>query len=85
MKRFILFFFTFAAYTFSQESLIKPGENLVIDGIPPVPTSIAEAVGRYTEFRSAALLDFHPTKHEMLIRTRFADVLQIHLVKMPWR
>jgi dipeptidyl aminopeptidase/acylaminoacyl peptidase len=74
---------------FSQSSdgappaVIKPGENLVIENIPAIPASIAEKANQYGEFRSAALLDWDPVKREMLISTRFADVPQIHLVKMP--
>lgn len=58
-------------------------ENLVVDGIPPIPSTIVEGVGRYTEFRSAAFLDWHPTEVQMLIATRFADAPQVHLVKQP--
>ena len=85
MKRFALFFslvITLRVVVFSQ-SFIAPNENLVTDGIPQIPTSIAEAVGRYTEFRSASLSNWHPLKREMLIFTRFGDVPQVHLVKMP--
>lgn len=32
---------------------ITPTENLVLEGIPPIPASLVETVGRYTEFRSA--------------------------------
>lgn len=67
----------------AQEPTVKPGENLIIDGIPPIPASIAEGVGRYTEFRSAGISSWHPTRYEMLISTRFADVPQIHHVKTP--
>jgi len=58
-------------------------ENLIVDAIPPIPSAIVEGVGRYSEFRSAVFLDWHPTKVEMLISTRFADVPQVHLVKQP--
>jgi dipeptidyl aminopeptidase/acylaminoacyl peptidase len=62
---------------------VVPGENLVIDGVPPIPTSIAEQVGRYTEFRSATLESWNPKTKQMLISTRFADVPQLHYVKFP--
>jgi len=62
---------------------IHPGDNLVVDGIPPIPDSVAEAVGRYTEFRSATMLGWHPVRREMLISTRFADTAQVHQVRMP--
>jgi dipeptidyl aminopeptidase/acylaminoacyl peptidase len=67
----------------AQDTAIVPGDNLVIEGIPQVPGSLAEAVGRYTEFRRAAFLSWHPAKREMLIRTRFAETPQIHLVQSP--
>ncbi|TSA04222.1 MAG: S9 family peptidase [Nitrospiraceae bacterium] len=67
----------------AQENAIAPGENLVVEGIPPVPASLVETVGRYTEFRRAAFLSWHPTKREMLIRTRFAETPQIHRVQAP--
>jgi dipeptidyl aminopeptidase/acylaminoacyl peptidase len=62
---------------------IRPGDNLVVDGIPPIPDSVADAVGRYTEFRSATLQGWHPVRREMLITTRFADTAQVHQVRMP--
>jgi len=34
---------------------IVPGDNLVIDGIPSIPTAIAASTNRYTEFRTAGL------------------------------
>jgi dipeptidyl aminopeptidase/acylaminoacyl peptidase len=58
-------------------------ENLIIQNIPPIPKSIADSVGRYTEFRSAGFRSWHPVRREMLIRTRFADTTQIHLVRFP--
>jgi dipeptidyl aminopeptidase/acylaminoacyl peptidase len=62
---------------------VSPNENLVTDGIPPIPASIAEVTRRYTEFRRAALLDWHPGKPEILISTRFANTPQIHRVVSP--
>jgi dipeptidyl aminopeptidase/acylaminoacyl peptidase len=62
---------------------ITPNENLVVDGLPPVPKSLVAAVGRYTEFRYAGFESWHPTKRELLISTRFGDAEQIHAVKVP--
>src|SRR5262245_1994360 len=47
--------------------VIAPGDNLVTEGIPPIPAEIAYAVNRYAEFRFAAFLDWHPVRREMLI------------------
>src|SRR5216684_827008 len=73
----------FAATAPAQEAVIAPGDNLIVDGVPKIPASLAETAGRYGSYRSANLADWHPTKREMLIATRFADTPQLHLVKMP--
>ena len=62
---------------------ITPGDNLTIEGIPPIPRSLAETLRRYTEFRAAGFADWHPLRREMLIRTRFADTFQVHRVAFP--
>src|SRR5256886_13690953 len=67
----------------AQTGAIPPGDNLVTDGVPPVPASIAEAARRYSEFRSAAFWDWHPTRREMLVGTRFGDAQQLHRVRLP--
>ncbi len=67
----------------AQEQEIAPGENLVVEGLPKIPASLAETVGRYTDFRSASLASWHPERREILINTRFGDTTQIHQVKMP--
>ncbi len=67
----------------AQTPNITPGDNLVVEGIPQIPATIVEAVERYTNFRSAVLASWHPTRREMLISTRFGDTSQVHLVKSP--
>ena len=62
---------------------ITPGDNLIVDGIPPIAAELAEQVGRYTESRAATFQDWNPTKAEMLIITRFGDTNQVHRVAMP--
>jgi len=76
----LLFFFT---SVHAEEAEIPPGDNLVVEGIPRVPATLAETVNRYTEFRRAAFLSWHPVKREMLIRTRFAETVQVHQVRFP--
>jgi hypothetical protein len=66
----------------SSEAIV-PNENLVVEGVPPIPNELANTVARYTQFRSASLSSWHPTKKEMLISTRFGEVAQIHRVKFP--
>ena len=68
---------------FAQSGEIVPNENLVVEGVPKIPSSLAETVDRYTNFRGASLNSWDPVKREMLISTRFADTNQVHHVAMP--
>jgi len=75
---------SFAAWSLpAQQATITPAENLIVDGVPPIPASLAETAGRYGSYRAASLADWHPTRREMLIATRFGDTPQLHLVKTP--
>ncbi|HEY1173473.1 MAG TPA: S9 family peptidase [Verrucomicrobiae bacterium] len=58
-------------------------DNLVVQGVPQITAELQKEVGRYLEFRGAGMADWHPTKREMLIATRFADTPQLHYVKFP--
>jgi len=66
-----------------QEAVIAPPESLILDGVPQISATLAETAGRYAAYRNASLSDWHPTKREMLIATRFAETPQLHLVGMP--
>lgn len=72
-----------ATMAWAQSDDIVPNENLVAEGIPKIPASLAESVGRYSEFRTAGFASWHPTRREMLIETRFGDTYQVHQVKFP--
>ena len=79
----VLLVILLATLAFAQNDEIVPNENLVVEGVPKIPASLAEAAGRYSEFRAAGFTSWHPTKREMLIETRFADTAQVHQVKFP--
>jgi dipeptidyl aminopeptidase/acylaminoacyl peptidase len=67
----------------ADAQLVTPGPNLVVEGIPPIPTALAEVIDRYTEFRPASFTSWHPSRREMLITTRFGDTTQVHRVQFP--
>jgi dipeptidyl aminopeptidase/acylaminoacyl peptidase len=85
MRRIFLLFAVLVVTTssFAQTDFVAPNENLVAEGIPQIPASLAESVRRYSEFRSGFFESWSPTKREMLIATRFGDTNQIHQVKGP--
>jgi dipeptidyl aminopeptidase/acylaminoacyl peptidase len=62
---------------------LTPADNLVVDGVPPIPGDLPEQVGRYTESRAASMQDWHPTRAEILITTRFGDTNQVHQITQP--
>ena len=64
-------------------TVIPLPDSLVAENIPPIPRTIAEAVGPYAEARSASVLGWHPKEPWLLVSTRFADTPQIHEVRGP--
>ena len=67
----------------AQQSFVSPPDSLVVEGVPKIPSSVAEAAGQYGEFRSALFVDWEPGKRSMLISTRFAATPQLHVVSQP--
>jgi dipeptidyl aminopeptidase/acylaminoacyl peptidase len=69
----------------NSADMIAPNANLLAQGIPPIPKSVADAVARYNDFRGHAFVDWHPTKREMLVAYRKAggDTTQIFRVASP--
>ncbi|MFW6027193.1 MAG: alpha/beta fold hydrolase [bacterium] len=57
--------------------------NLVIEGIPEVPGSLRERLRQYQNTRSASFADWLPDSSSILIRTRFGETAQLHVVKEP--
>ena len=62
---------------------LVPPESLSVDGLAPIPATVAERASRYAEFRAATVLDWHPTRRELLVSTRFGDTNQVHRVAAP--
>ncbi len=67
----------------AAEAVFAPNENLITEGIPAIPSALAQGVKRYTESRGAGFAGWHPQKAEMLISTRFANTAQLHWVAQP--
>jgi dipeptidyl aminopeptidase/acylaminoacyl peptidase len=64
-------------------AIAQTPSNLVVEGVPVFPDSLREKVQPYFSARSASFTSWNPAREEMLIATRFADVTQLHVVKMP--
>jgi len=72
-----------SSLAFAQGATIPPNDALILENIPPIPASIAEKAAKYTDYRTATMYGWHPTKREILMGTRFADTVQVHQVAMP--
>jgi dipeptidyl aminopeptidase/acylaminoacyl peptidase len=84
MRRFLLLSVSLiAGVLFAAGPNLPTPSNLKPEGVPPIRQDVFDAINRYSEFRTAALLDWAPGKREILIATRFGDVPQIHRVATP--
>ena len=85
-KWILLLFFSLLIGSFepaAQQAGGQPEPGSITEGIPPIPPSLAAEVGRYTNFRTAEILSWHPLRREMLIATYMCNTPQVYLVKFP--
>src|SRR6185503_8147212 len=74
--------FSVALFTASTTFAAVPA-NLVVENVPDFPPQLVEKVKPYLEARSASISDWNPVRPEMIIRTRFGETTQLHVVRMP--
>ena len=55
----------------AQEKTVPVPPNTKVEGMPPIPQSIAESLAQYTQYRTALLQAWHPTKRQILFSTTF--------------
>jgi dipeptidyl aminopeptidase/acylaminoacyl peptidase len=65
------------------QNAISPPEALIAESVPPIDRAVVEQVERYTEFRGASPSAWHPFERAMVIRTRFGEATQAHLLAGP--
>lgn len=72
----------------SPDTTLPVPANIKVEGVPPIPQSLADGVAAYGQYRAARLIAWHPTKRQILITTAFAlnpPIVQLHLVDGPGR
>ncbi len=79
----LLLLLSVPAWAADSNATVPVPANLHVARIPPLPVALADELAPYDEARAAALLDWHPTRRELLIATRFGNTPQIHLVTAP--
>ncbi len=65
------------------ESFITPNENLIVDGIPPISTQIADKVRNFGSFSSASMVAWRPGGGGMLVRANQKNTSQLFLLEKP--
>jgi dipeptidyl aminopeptidase/acylaminoacyl peptidase len=65
------------------DEFLTPPASLVLDGLPPIPAGIAAKAEPYTAFRTGTMLDWHPSRREVLVRQRLDNADQLHRVAQP--
>ena len=83
LRRFICALLVVPALALADGGTVAPPDSLVLDGVPPIPTEIADQLAPYGEFRPHAMLSWHPERREMLVRRRLHATDQVHLVRQP--
>ena len=58
-------------------------DNLVLENIPQIPAGVAARLQPYQNVRGASFYDWLPRNGGILIKTRFAESNQIHVVELP--
>lgn len=69
------------AISFGQGPVTKG--NLVMEGIPEIPTSLMEKMNQYQNVRSASFEDWAPDGNSILMSTRFGETSQLHIIDHP--
>lgn len=80
-KLFIILFLVLVLMT-GESNWHRKG-NLVLEGIPEIPVSVAARLHPYQNIRSAVFLDWLPEDKGILIKTRFSETSQIHSIEVP--
>jgi len=80
-----LAFLATAVFAQTPAEVVAPNANLLIEGIPAIPQSLATRVGGYSDFRGHSFADWHPARREMLVSHRAAgsNVNQLFLLAAP--
>lgn len=72
-----------AASAAPPAAVLTPPAALQLQGVPPVPATLAAQLARYTDVAGHSLADWHPGARELLVRHRPADGSTTQLWRVP--
>lgn len=69
----------------TADEFVAPPAAMQVQGVPPVPASLARSVARYNDFRGHGFVDWHPLRREMLVshRQAGASTTQLYRLREP--
>lgn len=67
----------------AKDGFVPRPPALQMKNVPQVPRSLADRVRPYLEYRTASFSGWNAADRSMLIRTRFGNTNQLHVVKAP--
>ncbi len=67
----------------AAEDVLRPNDQLAVDGVPAIASSVATKAQKYTDYRAALFAAWLPASRQVLALTRFAETPQVHLVRQP--
>ena len=73
----------FFAIANGQQSVLTVPENLITEGLPPIPMSVVDSLSRYQEARGAYFNGWRPGRLEQLVGTQITNAAQTYSVAMP--
>lgn len=79
----VMFFSLLVAAQKTDSQFLQPTDNLIVEGLSPIPMSLVKELNVYTNVRSSGFSEWHPKKREMIMSTRFGNTNQLHYLKMP--
>jgi dipeptidyl aminopeptidase/acylaminoacyl peptidase len=67
----------------ADEAMVSVPASIVAKNVPAIPREHVADLLPYENIRTAIFTEWHPKERRMLIRTRFANSVQLHEIKMP--
>jgi dipeptidyl aminopeptidase/acylaminoacyl peptidase len=72
-------------FCLAQEKAVPIPASVKVEGMPPIPQSIADNYLLYSQYRIAQIQAWHPTKRQILFSTTFGATPQLHVIDGPGR
>src|SRR5262245_28779649 len=82
--RIVLLALALSGLAFSQEKWLAPPDTLILDGVPPIPSSLKDGLNKYFEVNADSIAGWDPVKLEpIIIRKPFNYRWELRRVNTP--